>query len=210
MLSWLLCGTRAVAITVLVGVWSITCAWATDGGIVLAPHRAVYDMTLAKARGGASIVAVVGRMVYELTGSVCEGYTENMRFVTQMTSQSGDDMVADQRASTWEDGDAKRFRFSSSEFRDGKSTEDTAGDAARLNASDQVKVELSKPGTKNLSLSAGIYFPTQHTIAILTAAKEGKKSFHADVYDGSEKGEKDLQHGVHHRRTGAAGCKPEN
>ena len=29
------------------------------------------------------VTAVTGRMVYELTGSACEGYTQNMRFVTR-------------------------------------------------------------------------------------------------------------------------------
>ena len=54
--------------------------------ILLAPHRAVYEMTLVTTRGGTGVTAVSGRIVYELTGSVCEGYTQNMRFVTQMTN----------------------------------------------------------------------------------------------------------------------------
>ena len=165
-------------------------AGAMGGGISLAPHRAVYEMTLANTRGGTGVTAVSGRMVYELTGSVCEGYTQNMRFVTQLTNQGGTSMITDLRSSSWEEGNGRRFRFNSTQLRDEKPTEATAGDAARTNAADGVKVELTKPAKKGLSLSARVYFPVQHSIALLQAAKSGKQNFRADLYDGSEKGEK--------------------
>lgn len=164
-------------------------AVAAGGGIMLAPHRAVYEMTLANTRGGTGVTAVSGRMVYELTGSACEGYTQNMRFVTQLTNQGGTSMITDLRSSSWEEGNGRRFRFNSTQLRNEKPTEATAGDAARANA-DDIKVELTKPSKKGLSLSARVYFPVQHSIALLQAAQVGKQSFRADLYDGSEKGEK--------------------
>ncbi len=163
---------------------------AAAAAIVLAPHRAVYEMSLATSRGGSGVTAVTGRMVYELTGSVCEGYTQTMRFVTQMVNQGGNTILTDLRSTSWEEGSGKRFRFSSSQFRDEKATEVTAGDAARANASGDVKVELTKPAKKDLSLSSRVYFPVQHSIALLQAASAGKTTFRADLYDGSEKGEK--------------------
>jgi hypothetical protein len=163
---------------------------AAGDDILLAPHRAVYDMSLAATRGGSGVTAVSGRMVYELTGSACEGYTQNMRFVTQMINQGGNAMITDLRSSSWEEGNGKRFRFNSSQYRDEKATEITAGDAARANTADEVKVELTKPAKKDLSLSSRVYFPVQHSIALLAAARAGKALFRADLYDGSEKGEK--------------------
>jgi hypothetical protein len=165
-------------------------AAAAGQGISLAPHRAVYEMTLASTRGGSGVTAVSGRMVYELIGSTCEGYTQNMRFVTKMANQGGTAMITDLRSSSWEDGNGKRFRFNSTQLRDEKPTETTAGDAERANSADDIKVELTKPAKKGLSLSARVYFPVQHSIALLHAAKEGKATFRADLYDGSEKGEK--------------------
>jgi len=166
-------------------------ASAAGDNIVLVPHRAVYEMSLANARGGSGITAVTGRMVYELTGSVCEGYTQNMRFVTQMINQSGNAILTDLRSTTWEEANGKRFRFNSSQFRDEKATDVTAGDAARPGTADgNVKVELTKPAKKDLSLPARVYFPVQHSIALLENAKAGKSIFRADLYDGSEKGEK--------------------
>jgi hypothetical protein len=158
--------------------------------ITLAPHRAVYDMSLATTRGGSGVSAVSGRMVYELTGSACEGYGQNMRFVTSMVNQTGTAILTDLRSSSWEEGSGKRFRFNSSQWRDEKATEVTAGDAVRTSAADDVKVELTKPAKKDLLLSSRVHFPVQHSIALLKAAAAGKTSFRADLFDGSEKGEK--------------------
>jgi hypothetical protein len=181
---------QAILALVLAAAWPSPRASAAGEGIVLAPHRAVYEMTMASARGGTGVSAVSGRMVYELTGSACEGYTQNMRFVTQMVNQSGTTMLTDLRSTSWEEGNGKRFRFNSSQFRDEKPTETTAGDAARPGTADDIKVELTKPDKKDLSLPASVYFPVQHSIALLAAAKLGKGLFRADLYDGSEKGEK--------------------
>ena len=163
---------------------------AAPDGIVLAPHRAIYELTLATTRGGTGVSSVAGRMAYDLTGSTCEGYTQNMRFVTRMTNQSGNAVVTDLRSSTWEDARGKRFRFDSSQYRDEKATDTTVGDAARPGTSEDIKVELTKPAKKNISIPSRVYFPVQHTIALLNAAKATKTSFRADLYDGSEKGEK--------------------
>ena len=84
---------------------------AAPDGIVLAPHRAIYELTLATTRGGSGVSSVLGRMAYDLTGSPCDGYTQNMRFVTRMTNQSGNTVVTDLRSTTWEDARGKRFRF---------------------------------------------------------------------------------------------------
>ena len=50
---------------------AVCAATPTSAGkdILLAPHRAVYEMTLVTTRGGTGVTAVSGRMVYELTGS---------------------------------------------------------------------------------------------------------------------------------------------
>ncbi len=185
----------ARALRAALGAMFFTVLGSVDGsaapdGIVLAPHRAIYELALATTRGGAGVSAVVGRMAYDLTGSVCEGYTQTMRFVTRMTNQSGNTVVTDLRSSTWEDGQGKRFRFDSSQYRDDKVTEATVGEAARGNADNDVKVELTKPAKKSVSVSSRVHFPVQHTIALLAAAKAAKSAFRAELYDGSEKGEK--------------------
>jgi hypothetical protein len=158
--------------------------------VFLAPHRAVYGLTLATTRGVTGVTSVVGRMVYDIVGSPCEGYTQNMRLVTRTIHQSGNVSVTDLRSSTWEDAAAKRFRFDLSQFRDDKATEVTVGDASRPGAADEIKVDITKPAKRSLSLPGSTYFPIQHTIALIQAARVAKASLRADLYDGSEKGEK--------------------
>jgi EipB-like len=99
--------------------------------------------------------------------------------------------VSDLRSTTWEDAGGKLFRFDSTQVRDDNKTgETTTGEATRLGAGEGVKVELTKPAKRTLSMPAGAYFPVQHTIALIHAVRAGKSSFRADLYDGSEKGEK--------------------
>ena len=157
---------------------------------VLAPHRAIYDMTLDKSRNGSSISAVKGRMVYELTGSACDGYTQSMRFVTEMSSGEGTATTSDLRSSSWEDAAGTRFRFNSTQLRDDKDAETTAGDAKRDGFNATLDVALTAPDKKSIELKPKTYFPVQHSIALLEAAKAGKPVFRADLYDGSEQGQK--------------------
>jgi EipB-like len=158
--------------------------------VVIAPHRAIYEISLDQARNAASVTEMSGRMVYELTGSSCEGYSQSMRFVSRMGSQDGSTTVTDMRSSSWEDAAAKTLRFNSSQYKDSKLSETTQGEAARDAKSGEVKVDVVRPTKKELTLKPGAYYPVQHSIAMLAAARRGETVFQADLYDGSEKGEK--------------------
>lgn len=158
------------------------------GGSVLAPHRAIYDITLERASSGSGVADVSGRMVYELTGSACEGYTQNMRFVTRMTSGEGTAQLNDLRSSSFEDSSGKIFRFNSNSYKDETLTDTTQGDASR--GTGAVEVELTRPKKKTIKLATGVHFPVQHSVALIAAARAGRSIFIADLYDGSEKGEK--------------------
>jgi hypothetical protein len=158
--------------------------------VLLATHRAVYDMSLDASRQGSSVQSISGRMVYELTGNACEGWTQTMRFVTQMTGQDGQSVLTDLRSTTWEDAAASLFRFSTNQLRDQKPTEQAGGDAKRAGKDGPVTVEIARPAASTKTLRANTYFPVQHSIALLVAAKAGRTTLRADLYDGSEQGTK--------------------
>lgn len=163
----------------------------SSNAIALAPHRAVYEIVLDRSRSGSGVRALKGRMVYELTGSVCEGYTQNMRFVTRTIGSKGRTTIADMRSSTWEEGLGKKFRFNSSQYQDEKLLERVRGDASRRGGnSSKTKVNLSQPKERKLQLNSPLYFPVQHSIALLRAAHAGKTVFQADLYDGTDSGDK--------------------
>lgn len=162
----------------------------TAGHVPLAPHRAVYEISLDQARNAASVTEMSGRMVYELTGNACEGYSQSMRFVSRMTGQDGNASVTDMRSSSWEDSLAKTFRFDSSQYKDAKLSETTQGEVARESFSAPGKIDIVRPAKKTTKLGPDVYFPVQHSIALLAAARQGETVFQGDLYDGSEKGEK--------------------
>jgi hypothetical protein len=170
----------------------MTCTASTPvgaGGLALAPHRAIYDITLGNSRAGTGMTELSGRMVYEITGNRCDGWTQNMRFVTSTTNQEGSVSISDLRSSTWEEGSGERFRFSSSQYRDDQLSEQTSGEATRKKGAG-VRVELSKPKKKALTLSGSVLFPVQHSLQLIAAAGNGQQNFTTDLFDASEKGDK--------------------
>lgn len=162
---------------------------AAAGGLALAPHLAVYEISLERATTASGITEMSGRMVYELMGGSCSGYTQNMRFVTRVTDRNGTSMVNDLRTSSWEAASGDEMRFNLSQYRGKELTETTEGVADRMPKDGKISVELSKPANRALKLDAEVYFPIQHSIALLEAARQGRRQFPARLYDGSEQGE---------------------
>jgi len=156
----------------------------------LTPHRAVYEMTLDDARSASGVTGIDGRMVFEFTGSECDGYSLNMRMVTQMTDSQGQINMTDLRSSTWEQSDGQTFRFQSAQYLNDKLGDVTMGRAVRETPNSAVKVRLSQPSRAELNLTGQVMFPTQHSLALIDAALTGKTLVQARIYDGSEKGRK--------------------
>ena len=59
------------------------------GAMPLAPHRAVYDLKLKEAHGQRSLQSARGRIVYDFSGTACDGYTLKFRQVTELDSGEG-------------------------------------------------------------------------------------------------------------------------
>ncbi len=160
----------------------------SGNAVILAPHRAVYDLKLAKTRGSRAIEAVRGRILYDFSGSSCEGYALQFRQVSELDSGEGKAALSDLRSTTWEDAAAKLFRFNSQNLLNEQQTEAVDGHAVRDTA--QVTVSLSKPKEKKFTEPVDAVFPTEHMRRIIVAAREGKSILQFPVYDGSESGEK--------------------
>lgn len=181
-------GLAALGVMVLQA--SLADAAPAAADVVFAPHRAVYDLSLDDAKSGSGVAAVTGRIVYELNGSGCEGYAQSMRFVTQTFNQEGDVQTTDLRTSSWEEVPARRLRFSTSTYQNEIPAEQTQGVAKRAQGSGNATVELVRPAEREVQLPGNIYFPIQHSMAIIRSAREGKIVLAADLFDGSETGDK--------------------
>lgn len=197
--------------------------------IRLQPHRAIYDISLDETGPATSIGSITGRVVYELMGSTCEGYAQNMRFVTEMTNTDGQSSTTDLRTSSWEDVPARRMRFSSSTYGNDQLVEQTQGSATKSNGNAgasptggnaarpagqsqmpgqplppaqsqqsspsaspfaSLVIEVTKPERKSARIAEPVFFPIDHSVAIIRHAREGRRMFSGNLYDGSEGGEK--------------------
>jgi EipB-like len=156
--------------------------------IVLVPHRAVYDLSLQKTRGNSQVAAVRGRILYDFGGSACEGYSLEFRQVSELQTGENKQSTSDLRSTTWEDADAKSFKFTSQNFVDDNLADAVDGHAER--GADQTVVDLTKPERKTLDLDAHVVFPTEHMVRVIAAARADKTILEFPVYDGSETGQK--------------------
>jgi hypothetical protein len=156
--------------------------------IALVPHRAVYDLKLARTRGTRPMQAARGRILYDFSGNACEGYELRFRQMSELDSGEGRALLTDMRAITWEEGRAKSMKFNIQSYFNDQLKDSVVGFAER--SQNGLGVHLTKPGSKSFDLATNLVFPTEHTRRIITAAREGKTLLETAYYDGSESGEK--------------------
>ncbi|SDU19768.1 cell envelope integrity EipB family protein [Stappia sp. ES.058] len=158
------------------------------GPTELLTHRAVYDLSLAETSQAAGISGVSGRMVYEFTGGPCEGYSVAFRFVIQVSDERGQMRVTDLQTSSFEDPASEAFQFLSKTYVNRKLSEETRGRAEH--ADGRITLDLKKPDEREVTLSGTALFPTEHLRRLLETAERGEAILVADLFDGSESGDK--------------------
>ena len=108
---------RPIAFASLIGVCLCGKAMATPK-IVLVPHRAVYELSLLSSKGTNGVDEARGRLVFEITGTACDGYATNFRQVTQLSGAEGNpDRSFDVRSTSFESGDGTMLRFTTDAVR---------------------------------------------------------------------------------------------
>lgn len=158
------------------------------GPQALLPHRAVYDIALIpeKSKG---ISKADGRLAYDFQGNACDGYTLNFRQVTSLDDGEGNPKVLDMRATTWEDGEGRNFRFNLRNLINNQTSQLADGTAER-GADGGVSLALKQPKPIKIDLAGEAVFPTDHTRLLLAAALKGERTLAVQVYDGADGGEK--------------------
>jgi hypothetical protein len=160
---------------------------AATGGAFL-PHQALYELSLLKSRGSNAINSARGRILYNFTGSACEGYTSEFRQVSELDSGEGKVTLSDLRSTSWEDAAGKSYRFKIDSRMNDTDSSPVDGVAERIG--DHITVKLKQPEVKTFTLDGATVFPTEQIQRIIAAAREGKSVLELTVYDGSDNGEK--------------------
>lgn len=152
-----------------------------------ASHLAVYDIKLKHAEQRSGISDVTGRLVVELNGSDCEGWSVGFRMVSRFLNSEGDEpRLIDLQSTSWESNDGREMRYSQREFLNNTLDSETKLTANHRSKGAPVELRLDAGQAK---LPADVVFPMTHQRRIIEAALAGKKLDRSVVYDGSE-GEK--------------------
>jgi hypothetical protein len=164
-------------------------AWAQSPDadrVVLAPHRAVYDLRLDTSRPSRNVDGATGRIAFDFTGDACDGYALNFRQVTVLQSSETGAREIDVRTSNFEEGDGRLFRFKSQSGIGGRIEERTDGTAERQRAG--FRVNTVQPKRDRFEFPADVVFPSEHLKRVIRAARKGETTLNIGVYDGSDEG----------------------
>lgn len=160
-----------------------------DETVRLAPHRAVYELSLVKGGGPRGIESARGRIVMEFTGDACEGYASKYRQVTVLESGETGTKTSDLRNITFEEGSGQSFRFKTESLLNGSPKDEVDGDAQQR-PEGTIAVRLKEPKRESLTFSGAPLFPTEHMKRLIAAARKGETTLTVKVYDGSDDGRK--------------------
>jgi hypothetical protein len=177
-------GLRAGAVGVLA--LALAFAAAVPGARAMAPHKAVYELSLAKARSAQAARAVSGSISFTWR-DVCDGWTVDQKARMRVSfGERGTREIAWQY-SAWEADDGERFRFFIRRTRAGGAPEKREGHA-RMSGANGGTAVFEKPQPRTLDLPADTMFPKAHSEAILARAQAGERFLWRHVFDGTGEG----------------------
>ena len=152
----------------------------------IAPHRAIYDLSLVQLRKGAGLSSVTGRLAFEIDGSACEGWSVSFRMMNKFQPIDGGSKLMDTQSTSFETGDALILRFNQKEFLDGTPQSETKVSVTRDAVDQSGKGEQGEAGSAPFGVPAGTVFPMQHQLRLMTEAEHGVSRDDSVIYDGSD------------------------
>jgi hypothetical protein len=158
--------------------------------VQLAPHRAVYDLSLLRAGGSNGVESARGRIAMEFGGDACDGYSLKYRQVTILNSSESGSNTMDIQTATYETGDGRTMHFKSTAFRQGLIKDTEVDGDAKITPEGRLNVDLKQPKKAAFEATGETVFPTEHLKRLIEAGRRGAATLSVRVYDGSNKGDK--------------------
>lgn len=153
------------------------------GAADLAPHSAVYALSLARADTNSGVESAEGTMKFEVADA-CAGWTVEQRFKLHIGYADTDDTDFNITFVTWEAKDGKKYRFNVRKEHVDEPDDILVGTAEAGGRPDRNKARFAKPLDQVIDLPAETLFPTGHTLALIGAASNGRHFLSKPVFDG--------------------------
>ncbi|WP_142417103.1 EipB family protein [Bartonella massiliensis] len=169
------------------------CTARAEEPVFIVPHRAIYDFHLDNVSHEMAISGMSGRMVYELTGSPCQGYNTRFRFISRIHIDDMPVRLTDQQTTSYETGDSRTFHFNITD-QEGEEVAHRAEGVARR-TEDGLTVTLKKPKEKEYKLEMA-EFPITQLKNIIRHAKAGNHFYNVTVFDGTNKADKVIKESI--------------
>lgn len=154
--------------------------------MTMAPHKALYDITLRSAKTSSGIADVHGQMFYSLH-ETCDSWVSTHRFIITYDYIDNPSARTLSEYTTTESKDWKTMKFVSHRNNDLGEAVDIAGEVVRpAQPGKKFLARYSLPEQKNMPLAESTLFPVQHTFRVINNALDGKKFIRGEIFDGSD------------------------
>lgn len=154
----------------------------------VAPHLAVYDLSLLRAEEGATLQSATGRLAFEVEGSTCEGFTVSFRMATKYRPKEGEVTLMDTTTTTYEGPGALDFSHQLKERIDGALRGDYRIKMTRMTPEAEGQGTISSKPSEPFTVPAGALLPMQHQLRLMALGDAGGGRDSSVVFDGSDEG----------------------
>ncbi len=158
--------------------------WAPGAGAAeLAPHQALYELTLKTLTPNSNVVGARGAMSVDWSHS-CEGWTVNQRLRITLDLESGPTQDTDVNFSSFESDDGLTYNFTTRTTSNGRVVDEYRGVVERATTGEASVARYSVPAGREVALPPDTVFPMAHTRDVLDAAARGERAIWRQFFDG--------------------------
>ncbi len=150
----------------------------------MAPHRALYTLTLDHTKPSSHVIGASGSLGYEW-GEACDGWTIEQRYKLGMQYEEDQPVEIASSFVTWESKDGLSYRFNERKTQNGQGDDEIKGTATLKADGSGGTAEFEKPKQQTFDLPAGSFFPTAHTLMLIKKGEAHESFVSAEVFDGS-------------------------
>ena len=170
-----------LAAATMAGLWCFSALPA--GAVNLLPHKATYRLSLDGSKPSGQLEEMNGEIRYEITGDACTGFSTDTRQASIGSTGEGDPVRQSVTSKSWEDGEAKSYRFTS--VSSSSEGDEKVEAKVERQGREALKVTVIQPDPGTFDLKGDILLPTEHVRRVLAAAAAGETTLQARVYDGA-------------------------